>query len=528
VKAAGYTRISSDEQRRGNRSASIEEQRRLIAEHAEQQGLEMSVWFSDPGRSGGDAERPGLVELMGRLAEFDAVIIAAQDRLARHGLIWERFVADTDRLGVRRMSVREPYVGGFTATEREMEGSGSARASSRRWDDSANVRRGKNGHAAKGILPTGIPPIGYRSKGREFIDGAAVRLGWEVVPERADVVRRIYRDYLEGSGKGTIARKLEAEGVPSPSGRGSWSDTAVHSILTNGIYAGLVQWGKRRRPNPDSKTTVKADPDTWVVTEADTDFHPPMIDRHVWETTQDQIARRSKRGRAPGYRGVFTGRINCGHCGSTMAMKSWAKKDGTRTVIYRCDGHARFGEVRCPDGQKQIREDVLMGHVVMALNTYRRGDATPKVEVRPSDERRATLEKSLAELDDQIARAVELRVIDEMPIDEVQRMVKRLSTERDARQSQLEALTPDEQATWKALWDALADFAPLYSPEQIETVEGYRDTYRDPEAEASGLPSLADEYMVPPVDRDRWRGAVHRHIASIVVKNGAPNVTWAG
>lgn len=59
----------------------------------------------------------------------------------------------------------------------------------------------------------------------------------EVVPEEVELVRRIFRLYLEGYGKQAIANILFEEGVPSCLG-GEWSATTVHSILQNEKYIG--------------------------------------------------------------------------------------------------------------------------------------------------------------------------------------------------------------------------------------------------------------------------------------------------
>ena len=63
----------------------------------------------------------------------------------------------------------------------------------------------------------------------------------EIVPEEAEIVRGIYKSFLDGETPGSIARLarlLTARGVPSPGGKGKWHQTTVRSILQNEKYYG--------------------------------------------------------------------------------------------------------------------------------------------------------------------------------------------------------------------------------------------------------------------------------------------------
>lgn len=60
----------------------------------------------------------------------------------------------------------------------------------------------------------------------------------EIVPEEAEVVRRIYRRYLDGCSEGQIQRELTQDGIATAKGVKAWSHQIVHNILTNEKYAG--------------------------------------------------------------------------------------------------------------------------------------------------------------------------------------------------------------------------------------------------------------------------------------------------
>ena len=60
----------------------------------------------------------------------------------------------------------------------------------------------------------------------------------EIVPEEAEIIRRIYHRYLDGCTLGQIKRELEEDGVPTAQGVERWSPSIIHNILTNEKYIG--------------------------------------------------------------------------------------------------------------------------------------------------------------------------------------------------------------------------------------------------------------------------------------------------
>ena len=60
----------------------------------------------------------------------------------------------------------------------------------------------------------------------------------EVIPEEAAIVRRIYREFLQGQTYNGIARSLTREGIKTPRGKTKWSSSTIKSILQNEKYKG--------------------------------------------------------------------------------------------------------------------------------------------------------------------------------------------------------------------------------------------------------------------------------------------------
>lgn len=59
-----------------------------------------------------------------------------------------------------------------------------------------------------------------------------------VVPEEAEIVKRIYREYLEGASMLKIARNLTADGLKNGAGHTKWRDSNIRQILQNEKYMG--------------------------------------------------------------------------------------------------------------------------------------------------------------------------------------------------------------------------------------------------------------------------------------------------
>ena len=79
----------------------------------------------------------------------------------------------------------------------------------------------------------------------------------EIVPEEAEVVKRIYRRYLDGCSLAQIKRELEADGVPTASGIQGWTYQVIRNILTNERYIGDALLQKTYTTDCISKTVKK-------------------------------------------------------------------------------------------------------------------------------------------------------------------------------------------------------------------------------------------------------------------------------
>lgn len=87
-----------------------------------------------------------------------------------------------------------------------------------------------------------------------------------VDPEKANIVKTIYQQYLSGMSLGGIADFLFEHGIPSPKGKERWTQPVLSNLLSNQKYIGyiisfddffLVQGEKSNRSNIDEDTNQR-------------------------------------------------------------------------------------------------------------------------------------------------------------------------------------------------------------------------------------------------------------------------------
>lgn len=67
----------------------------------------------------------------------------------------------------------------------------------------------------------------------------------DVVPEEAEIVRLIYRSFMEGMTPCKIAKTLTDKKIPTPAGKEKWQSSTIESILTNEKYKGAALLQKK-------------------------------------------------------------------------------------------------------------------------------------------------------------------------------------------------------------------------------------------------------------------------------------------
>ena len=162
--------------------------------------------------------------------------------------------------------------------------------------------------------------------------------------EEAAIVRLIYKLFLEGKTPAGICRFLDAQGIPTPSGKQKWSQTTVNSMLSNEKYKGDALLQKRFTVDflmKKMKTNEGEVPQYYVE-----HSHEAIINPTEWDMVQAEIARRKALGRAYSGNSVFSSKLVCGDCGGFFGQKVWHSTDAYRKVIWRCNSKFK-GDKKC-------------------------------------------------------------------------------------------------------------------------------------------------------------------------------------
>lgn len=194
--------------------------------------------------------------------------------------------------------------------------------------------------------------------------------------EVREVVKEIFSLYLEGYGYGSIAKKLNARGIPCPSlykhlkgcklniisSRNiediKWSHNAIKTILLNEIYIGTLIQGKRTTVSYKNKRIIRKAQTRWVCIP---NSHEAIIDNDTWNQVQIKVKNNSRACSKTGKIHILSGKVFCAECGHYL------KKNCTRKHEYLVCTSNRNGYDECIN-KLSIRFDFLENLILNEIN----------------------------------------------------------------------------------------------------------------------------------------------------------------
>ncbi|MCR4266451.1 recombinase family protein [Nitratireductor sp. ZSWI3] len=434
-KAAIYARFSSDLQR----DRSIEDQIAVCRDYADRMGHEVVEVYADRARSGASLHgRDGMLRLLadGRERIFDVVIAETMSRIGRD---------EGDRANIRKqltfsgVKIMTPTDGEVT---RLTDGIKAIIDSQYLEDLKVMIRRGMAGVTRDGRH------AGGRAYGYRPVPGKPGEL--EIHEEEAQVVRRIFENYVAGKSPRGIAGELNAERLPPPRGV-RWNASTIngnktrgHGILLNPLYAGEIVWNRVRMvKDPDTgKRISRVNPENeWMRADAP---HLAIIDRPTFDAAQARKGERThmsqSRRRAP--RHLLSGLLKCGCCGAGMSIKD---RRGGR-VRVQCTASKESGSCdhRTPYFLDTIEPVVVDGlrerlaspeAIALYLKTY--NDERRRLAA-DSINRRAKLEARHRAVSSELERAIQLTIKGVLAEDDAKAEIARLKAERATIVAELE------------------------------------------------------------------------------------------
>ncbi|EQB09690.1 recombinase family protein [Novosphingobium lindaniclasticum] len=496
MRTAIYARFSSQLQK----DSSIEDQVRVCTERAEREGWTVTAVFSDYAMSGAVRDRPGLNSLIEhiRAGGADQILAEAIDRLSRD---------QEDLAGIHK---RVRFLGAriFTLSEGPIDelqiGFKGTMASLFRKDLADKIKRGQGGRVAAGRTPGNIV-YGYRKVHRLDSRGEAERGLREIDPEQAEIVRRVYAEYIAGESPLAIARRLNAEGIPSPSG-GTWNVSAINGdavrgngLLCNEIYIGQLVY---------NRTTMVRDPDTrkrvprvnpaeqWQRQDVP---HLRIVDDESWEAVRRRKSLRENwdfnKQRRP--KRLLSGLVKCGQCGGAIVVigsEKWGcantRRAGTCTNRRTIDSTVL--ESRVLAGlRKELLSPERVSLVVKAYHQHR-----ARLD-REAFEAAATNRKRIDELEKQISNLVSAIAAGAADVPEIVEALQRAKAEREQL---TEAIGSANAAQVISLHPAIAEAYRNAVEDITRHLNGEEESAR---TARSALRTLIDAVILTPKENGR-------------------------
>ena len=305
IKSGLYPRVSTEDQSRFGHS--LDEQELKLKQLCEYKGYEIYKVYREEGVSAKNMERPQFQQMIQDMKDgkINKIIVYKLDRLTRSIQDLESICTMLEEYDCELESVVEEINTG-NANGKFFIRMLTILAQLEIERTSERTKFGLVGAARKGHVG-GHTPIGYRKIDKDkriFID--------EI---QADVVRRIFQLYLDGMAVNSICKLFNEEEVLNR----HWATTTVDKMLSNQIYIGNMEYGKRSKEE----------------SQIFEDVVPAIIDKTIFDMVQKRKEKNLKNyKRKRTY--IFMQKIRCPHCNKIMGGASSTSKSGEKHLYYQC------------------------------------------------------------------------------------------------------------------------------------------------------------------------------------------------
>lgn len=345
-----YCRLSRDDEFSGD-SVSIQTQKAMLSQYAEEKGFVNCEYFVDDGYSGTNFNRPDFQRMIAMVekGQIGTVIVKDLSRLGRNYLMAGnytevifpeykvRFIAINDNVdsdnGDNEFAPFKNIINEWYAK-----------------DCSRKVKSAFKTKALKGEYTGGYPAYGYKKDPDDR---------HHLIPDdHAIIVKRMFRLALEGTSCFHIAKMLEEEKIPTPRAYlmdefgkyrtnelvkhpYAWHKSTVQRILSNPVYLGkLVSLRYQTRSFKDKRIVPRSE-DEWITVE---NTHEALVDQDTFDTVQKRISIKQQATWADSDN-IYRGLLICGGCNTRMVFS--ARTGRSSKGHFCCNKHRRYGGKEC-------------------------------------------------------------------------------------------------------------------------------------------------------------------------------------
>ena len=374
-----YTRVSTELQIDGY---SLEAQKERLKREAKHRGMQVVGEYSDEGKSGKNIDgRPEFKQMMKDIKsgndDVDYVLVFKLSRFGRNA-------ADT----LNSLQYMEDYGVNLLCVEDNIDSAGASGkliisvlasvAEIERANISEQTMAGRKQKARDGKWNGGFAPYGYKLVAK---DGEKSKV-LVINEEEAELVRLIYKKFLDGMGIGNVAKWLNENGYTKKirqNGSVSLISAAfVKGVLDNPVYAGKIAYGRRKTEKIEGTRNefhvVKQDRDSYKLYPGQ---HEAIIDEEQWYKAQAKRMKNAfKREKTHSleHEHILSGLVKCPVCGASMyGVVNRKKKKGSEEFYtdmwyYLCKNRKMVSGHLC-DYKKHIRQEELNTEVLQLI-TY--------------------------------------------------------------------------------------------------------------------------------------------------------------
>ena len=336
--AALYMRLSKDDEDK-EESESITNQRKILKSFAEENNYEIYDEYVDDGYSGTNFNRPNFKRMIKDIksGKVNMVITKNLARLGRDYIETGRYIESFfPENGIRYIAILDDV---DTYLDKNCDTIAFKNIMNDFYakETSKNIKKTKNRKKQEGFYYIAVPPFGYKKINKSG--------DLEIDEVAADIVRRIFREFLNGKGTYQIAKLLNNEKITTPgiylkmsnvlnhtTGTTEiWRHTTIKRILTNPIYIGTIVQNKRKKISYQSKKMVVLPENMQTKKEK---HHLAILDEDTWNTVQ-RMLNNSNSQKIKEEDPLLKSLLYCYHCHNRLQIRKKQEKYKDTVKIRR-------------------------------------------------------------------------------------------------------------------------------------------------------------------------------------------------
>ncbi|MFI3327194.1 MAG: recombinase family protein, partial [Clostridia bacterium] len=370
LRVASYCRVSTDKDEQLN---SFESQKLYYTNYIQSnRNWKFVGTYADEGISGATAKkRPDFMKMIHHCTQgkIDMIITKSLSRFSRNILDTISYIRKLKALNIAIFFEKE-NLNSLEESSELIFTILAGIAQEELMSLSKNVKMGKRMAMKEGKVNIQYSHLYAYEKGE---DGKP-----KIIKKQAEIVKRIFTNYLMGKSTGEVAKMLNNDSIPSPKGI-KWKQGTIRNIIKNEIYCGDVILQKTYILDPLSKKVKTNNGELPKIHIKNN--HIGIISREMFQVAQLERSKRSGKTRLnfnnavelKKYSGkhALNGLLICKDCKSEYRRAVWTKRDKTRQAVWRCASRLDYGRKYC-ENSITIDEVSLKNAILESINSTKK------------------------------------------------------------------------------------------------------------------------------------------------------------